>query len=313
MNEKFSESVFLITSSDSELDAKKKFGTGFVIHQHEQTTYFLTCAHVVEAVGGLEKVKVSGHRAKVIEPLGEKLGCDLAVLAVEGELTHIAPFKLGVIADKGNLFEAAGFYQDGTNTRKLAEISGKLGGTQIIEDKEGNRTPAWDLEISDDSEHELKAGYSGSPAVDKTSGYVFGVVAQLISQGKGLAISIEALKKVWQEMPESLIHTEKPVNQPAKANPYSSKSKRWLDYTLNRICKDLDIEKKQDEYLTEEITKIQQQLRMVGYGLDQRSLQRQLEDAKEKRNLCLQQIEAIEDQEEEILKEIERRKNNNSA
>lgn len=307
MNEKFSHSVFLITSSNSELNAKKKFGTGFVIHQDGNTTYVLTCAHVVEAVGGVGKVKVSGHLAKVIEPLGDKFGCDLAVLAVEGELTDIPPLKLGIIADKGNLFEAAGFYQDDTNTRKLAEISGKLGGTQIIVNEEGDRTPAWNLEISDDSENDLKAGYSGSPAVDKTSGYVFGVVAQLTGQGKGLAISIEALKKVWQEMPESFIYIEKPMNQPPKDNPYSSKSEKRLQDTINRIRKDIDHEK-EDEYLTDDIAEIQQQLRMVGYGLDQRSLNRQLKDAEEKRNLCRQNIERFQKQEEEIIKEIERQK-----
>ncbi|WP_334733807.1 S1 family peptidase [Nostoc sp.] len=200
----------------------------------------------MEAVGGLSKVKVSRHLAKVIEPLGDKLGCDLAVLAVEGELTDIPPLKLGVIAHKGNLFAAAGFYQDDTNTRKLAEISGKLGGTQIIVDREGDRTPAWNLEISDDSEHDLKAGYSGSPAVDKTSGYVFGVVAQLISQGKGLAISIEALEKVWWGMPQNLISKSKPDTGGSKGHMNPAKQRQ-----IERLKKELNLAENQCKELHE--------------------------------------------------------------
>jgi hypothetical protein len=195
MNQDFWDSIILITSSDT-TNYGGEFGTGFVIHQDEHKTYVLTCAHVVSKVGGLDQVKVGGHSAKV-EVIGDIYGCDLAVLSVQDELTKLPPLRLGAVAAKGKEFIAAGFYTDSTKTRKLAEICGQLGGMQIIGSTGGDRTPAWNLEISDDSEHELKAGYSGSPVVDKASGYVLGVVAQLTGQGKGLAISIEALGKIW--------------------------------------------------------------------------------------------------------------------
>ncbi len=207
MNADFWDSVISITSSDSERD--RDFGTGFVIHQHENTTYLLTCAHVVNDVGGSDKVKVGGYPATV-EVEGNRYGCDLAVLAVKEKLTKLPPLRLGVVGKKERQFSVAGFYTDTTKTRKLAIIKGKLGGTQIIESIEGDRTNAWDLLIDDDSEHELKSGYSGSPVVSRESGYVLGVVAQQIDKSKGLAISIEALKKIWHSMPVDLLKTDNP-------------------------------------------------------------------------------------------------------
>ncbi|KAB8332299.1 trypsin-like peptidase domain-containing protein [Scytonema tolypothrichoides VB-61278] len=142
MNQNFSDSILLITSSDTNYSGD--FGTGFVIHQDEQTTYVLTCAHVVSKVGGSDKVKAGGHPAEV-KVSGDVYGCDLAVLAVKDKLTKLLPLKLGVVGVHGREFVAAGFSTDTTNTRKLAEIKGKLGGTQIIVNSEGDRTPAWNL------------------------------------------------------------------------------------------------------------------------------------------------------------------------
>ncbi|NMF64953.1 GUN4 domain-containing protein [Brasilonema octagenarum] len=213
MNANFSESVILITSADPERIADRDRGTGFVIHQDQQTTYLLTCAHVVEAIGGSEKVKVGGHPATV-KALGNTLGCDLAVLAVKKHLSGLPPLRLGVVGNKGRQFLTAGFYTDATKVAKLAEIKGKLGGKQRIDSIEGDRTQAWNLLIDDDSEHDLKAGYSGSPVVDLESGYVLGVVSQRIDNGKGVAISIEAIQNIWHSMPYDLLKTDNVISEP---------------------------------------------------------------------------------------------------
>ncbi len=207
MNADFWDSVISITSSDSERDTD--FGTGFVIHQDKNTTYLLTCAHVVNDVGGSDKVKVGGYPATV-EVEGNRYGCDLAVLAVKDKLTKLPPLRLGIVGKKESQFSTAGFYTDGTKTRKLAIIKGKLGGTQIIESIQGDRTNAWDLLVDDNSEQKLKPGNSGSPVVLRESGYVLGVVAQRIDDTLGLAISIEALKKIWHSMPVDLLKTDNP-------------------------------------------------------------------------------------------------------
>ena len=234
MNQDFWDSIILITSSDTNKYGGD-FGTGFVIHQDEQTTYVLTCAHVVDKVGGSDKVKAAGHSATV-EAIGDTDGCDVAVLTVEDKLTKLPPLKLGAVGAKGREFVTAGFHNNIIRVRQLAGIWGELGGMQIIA-REGDRTRAWNLEISDDSEHELKAGYSGSPVVDKTTGCVLGVIAQLTGQGKGLAISIEALGKVWQM--NGLVITKIPL----PGEPKESKMKNDMEETekeIERIQKLID-------------------------------------------------------------------------
>ncbi|HEY9833728.1 MAG TPA: GUN4 domain-containing protein [Stenomitos sp.] len=210
MSQDVLESVFLITSSDPERNTDGVFGTGFVIDQDEQTTYLLTCAHVVEDVGGSDKVKVDGHLATV-EAVGNRYGCDLAVLSVRKPLLKLPILRLDVVGEKGRDVTVAGYYRDGTKTCKLAQIGGKLGDKQII-NLEGDRTKAWNLQIERGSEHDLKSGYSGSPVIDKETGYVLGVVAQQTDKGKGLAISIEALKKIWSESVSLLLPSEQGVN-----------------------------------------------------------------------------------------------------
>jgi hypothetical protein len=48
-------SIILITSSEP---TNGSFGTGFIIHKDEQAVYLLTCAHVVEDLGGPDNVQV---------------------------------------------------------------------------------------------------------------------------------------------------------------------------------------------------------------------------------------------------------------
>lgn len=211
MSVNFWESVFLITSSEPEKKEDGNFGTGFVIHQVEQTTYLLTCAHVVEQVGGSDKVRVGGHPA-IVEALGDRYGCDLAVLAVRKPLAKLPLLRLDAVGEKGRDVTVAGFYTDGTKTYKLARIEGKLGDTQIIMTSEGDRTRAWNLDIDRDSGHELKSGYSGSPVIDQVTGYVLGIVAQKTENGQGLAISIEALEKIWLENVSVLLPSKKGVD-----------------------------------------------------------------------------------------------------
>src|SRR6266704_4884007 len=56
MSKDWLKSVVLITSNDP---ATRDFGIGFVIHREGQITYILTCANVVEAIGGSATVKVN--------------------------------------------------------------------------------------------------------------------------------------------------------------------------------------------------------------------------------------------------------------
>ena len=53
--EELQRSVVLISSSDRK---NNRFGTGFVVRQYSGSAYLLTCAHVVDDVGGSDKVQI---------------------------------------------------------------------------------------------------------------------------------------------------------------------------------------------------------------------------------------------------------------
>lgn len=196
-------SVTLITSESSE---NPDFGSGFVIHQEGGTSFILTCAHVVRDVGGVTSIKIGTNLATVVG-LGEEKGCDLAVLKVDG-LSGKTPLKLCNSASEGKRIVIAGYYQNETRVKTLRKISGVIGERIVLELNE-DRTTAWDIEIDENSKYFLQPGYSGSPVVDEQTGATIGVISQREREGRqGLAISIESLRKIWQELPSSLIQNE---------------------------------------------------------------------------------------------------------
>jgi Trypsin-like peptidase domain len=300
------DSVVVITN-DSE---SPSIGTGFVIHRDERMTYILTCAHVVAEVGDFGKVKVTvdHHLAEEVAN-GDRFGCDLSVLAVKNGLTQLPVLKLGAVGEEGREFTISGYFNS-AGTSRLEHVNGKLGAEGLINQK-GDRTDTWNLEISGDSKHKLKKGYSGSPVVDKDSGYVLGVVSQKEGQREGVAISIEAVEKVWQEMPKNII-CKRLVNQSpmSKIGLYSDKPEKWLQDNINRIHKDIDIEKDRDKYLTDQIAGINKELVILPIGNQKRAIERELEEVKADRDICRQNLETMTRQEEETYIEIERRKTN---
>lgn len=297
MNQDFWDSIILITSSDTNKYGGD-FGTGFVIHQDEEKTYVLTCAHVVDKVGGSDKVKVAGHSATV-EAMGDTDGCDLAVLSVEDSLTKLPPLKLGAVGAKGREFVTAGFHTNIIRVRQLAGIWGQLGGMQIIA-REGDRTRAWNLEISDDSEHELKAGYSGSPVVDKTTRCVLGVIAQLTGQGKGLAISIEALAKVWTDIPNGLINDND--NFQEKRDPIMTPTPARLQRELKHIQNQIEETESEISALDATIKSIKKRLETVISPEDEHKFQQRLQELENKRTELEETLYALDDKKETIEK-----------
>jgi tetratricopeptide (TPR) repeat protein len=206
------DSVVLITSGDVE---NRRFGTGFVIYKDNttNTTYLLTCAHVVRDVGGAHQVVVKDYPAKVIACGSEEGPDDLAILQIE-KLLNVPSLKLHSSGQKGDLFITIGF-QSFDKQFLVRTIRGNLGeqvGLEIRGRK--NRVRAWDLRILDD--HNLQPGYSGSPVIDETSSSVLGVVSHRQGEGeKGIAISVEVLRKIWEEMPPRLRFLDENANQEA--------------------------------------------------------------------------------------------------
>ena len=205
MDEVLNKALVLIQSSEKNC---KNFGTGFVIHRDEQADYVLTCAHVVRDVGGSDRKKVIADRipAQVIAEGDD--GFDLAVLKVE-RLKNKRQLKLRVSEEKEKRFIVAGHHKlQGANHIQKEEITGKISGIiTIVSSEQADDTKGWNLIIDDnDDNYYLEKGYSGSPVVDEISGEVLGVTFLQRENGKkGQAISIEALPKIWQEMPPQLL------------------------------------------------------------------------------------------------------------
>lgn len=187
---KLEDSVVLVTSQAPDNDA---FGTGFVIRRSSGAVYILTCAHVVKDLGGEDQVCVDGMAATVATS-GEPDGLDLAVLKVEG-LWQKPALKLKRATDRSKAIKTIGF-QKFDRYRQQRSLAGELGNQVALYAHNGDRIQTWDLQIVDD--YSLKPGYSGSPVIDVDREIVIGVVSHLQGQGDyGLAISIEALDRIW--------------------------------------------------------------------------------------------------------------------
>ena len=125
---------------------------------------------------------------------GDENGLDLAVLRVDG-LSEMPALNLLGTGEKGSSFITAGFQLFGKE-HLIRPLRGNLGDRVGLQSRGLDRIQAWDLQIQD---YALQPGYSGSPVVDPDSGNVIAAVSHRQGEGKsGLAISIEALDRIWQ-------------------------------------------------------------------------------------------------------------------
>ncbi len=186
------ESVVLIKSSDP---GNPRFGTGFVIHRDDAATYVLTCAHVVNDVGGDGKILADNHAAAVAAS-GDSKGIDLAVLCAE-KFTDRPLLHLRNAGETGRSFATAGFQKHTNNRLLMRPLQGEIGNLLSLSSGGEERIKAWDLRIID--EHTLEPGYSGSPVFDENLSCVVGVVSDRQGKGeRGVAIAIENLDQIWQ-------------------------------------------------------------------------------------------------------------------
>jgi hypothetical protein len=201
------DSIVLITSGDTRKQGVT--GTGFVIHQDGLRTYVLTCSHVVRDVGGSENVMADGLAAEIIAQ-GDEQDFDLTVLQVEG-LSDRPTLKLSQFCQEGQFFVVIGFYLYGRNNPRMKQITGVIGQQSEIRSlKLRSSVDAWELGL--DEENYLRPGYSGAPVIEQLSNRVMAVVTHQEGQSdrseKGAAVSINALREVWVDMPSELLLDE---------------------------------------------------------------------------------------------------------
>ncbi|NER08468.1 MAG: trypsin-like peptidase domain-containing protein [Okeania sp. SIO3C4] len=195
------ESIVLITSASDDSRKANVIGTGFAFDRGDSYTYLLTCAHVVEDVGGEENVLVNKIRAKVLA-IGDVQGFDLAVLRVEN--LNVPLFQLISLSEaKNRKFRTAGHHLYGEEKKILLEtVNGTLGKKRFVR-QNNERVAVWNLLV--DEGDRLPRGYSGAPVVDWETGHVLGIATNMEKDGaEGLAISVEALKKIWPQMPPAV-------------------------------------------------------------------------------------------------------------
>jgi hypothetical protein len=193
-------SVVLVTSANPDLAAE--WGTAFVIHSDDTSTYLLTCAHVVHDLGGNTFVMVGEHAATVVASGGNDI--DVAVLRVN------APLKIPAISLCTVAYPLSQFHLQGLS--KLASqfqsnsLSGRLGKAVTLFSRGsllGHR--AWELTM--DSSSRLQFGQSGSPVLTD-DGKCIAIAALRKGQGElGIAISIGVLRHIWPDRPAGILST----------------------------------------------------------------------------------------------------------
>ncbi|NEO56616.1 MAG: SUMF1/EgtB/PvdO family nonheme iron enzyme [Okeania sp. SIO3B5] len=217
MNGQLEKSIVLITSASDNSMKGNVIGTGFAFYQEENYTYLLTCAHVVEDVGGEENVLVNNISAEVVA-IGDTQGFDLAVLRVQ-ELLSVLPLRLKILPEEQEIslkISIPGYFLWGENkVRRRKTIKGIMM-VEVGEEKAfhiiknvGEEVAIGKLKIETGK---LQKGYSGAPVVDLETGFVVGITTHMEGtneeEGKeGMAISIEALKKIWPEMPPDVFNS----------------------------------------------------------------------------------------------------------
>lgn len=134
------DSVVLITGT-----AGKKFGTGFAIQSKHNETYILTCAHVVEDVGGDDNVEVESKPAEVVA-CGSSKAVDLAVLKIQD--LDIPALKLELTAGEDIAdINVVGFAKLAGDSKRAEVLEGRLGSPVVLKASEESRVKAWRLWI----------------------------------------------------------------------------------------------------------------------------------------------------------------------
>jgi hypothetical protein len=186
--------IFRITSRE---ENNANFGTGFIIKQDENASYLLTCAHVIEKVGGKDKVQVGGVPAEVVAD-GSLKGIDFVVLKIEA-LFELSILPLCVSKKKDIPCEIIGYCTLRQKSKEFVarSLNGVLTKPIKVQSENYPDATGWDL-IIENGDFSLEPGYSGSPVIDRNN-HILAVASH--KQGKnGIAISINNLEKVAPEI-----------------------------------------------------------------------------------------------------------------
>jgi len=232
-----------ITSSDPKLQQYQNCGTGFKIYQDADISWFLTCRHVLEDVGGEGKALVGGMKVSFAKVRDKSSPVDLAVLGVKG-FDKVSPLKLSPYAVPGDSVVIDGFYLYDVQRKvfKNERISAILAQQDVFSGQEtAERVKVWSLECKG----VLKKGYSGSPVIDVETRRAVGVATYKEEGKTGAAIGIDALEQVIDNIPIELESALKvPVADPDATDTKAKecdRDKQAVDFTrlIPQQCNDM--------------------------------------------------------------------------
>ncbi|NJM05878.1 trypsin-like peptidase domain-containing protein [Candidatus Gracilibacteria bacterium] len=187
----FNDCVVLITGTH-----ETNFGTGFVFAMSEKHSFIMTCAHVIDDVGG-DKIMAKERVAEIVVK-GNSSAIDLAVLKVE-RLPVDTYLSIRLFAETNDIVTVYGFREEGKHI-SLRSVAAVIGEQAIFQNRSGKISmTAWDIAIN--SEHGLEPGYSGAPVVDMATQEVIGIIEYRKGISKGIAIWAENLLQIWPDTP----------------------------------------------------------------------------------------------------------------
>ncbi|HBB35956.1 MAG TPA: molecular chaperone Tir [Cyanobacteria bacterium UBA9273] len=168
-------------------------GTGFFISSQG---HLLTCAHVVDAAGGWEQVRVQGQEVSLVY-LGSSTSDDFAVLQLRGYGGEAVPLSLTF--EPMDRFLSIGYGR--SDFPEGASIDGVI--TDINPQGKFSKLPMLRLRVMADAQ-QVQAGYSGSPVFDAESQQVIGVMAAYDNKEGALAVPLTTVQEKWPTLGQLL-------------------------------------------------------------------------------------------------------------
>ena len=194
-------------------------GTGFFLSREGHP---LTCAHVVQAAGGYEGVRIAGQPVHLVY-LGDPVADDFAILQLPGY--QGTPAGLSLQWRPLSRFLTMGFGRP--DFPQGASIDGVL--TDINPQADFGGQPMLRLRIFADAQ-EVRPGYSGAPVFDTDAQRVVGMIAAYDHSQGALALPLTAVRDRWPGLQAVLESTAPPRESVSEARTPPETARIFISY-----------------------------------------------------------------------------------
>jgi hypothetical protein len=214
-------------------------GNGFIAQVDTESTWIVTCAHVVDNLGD-GPLRVDGRDAQLVSAINP--GIDLAVLRVSARLAGEPLALIGLHAGRGWI---AG-WEPVEKDWRASTLDIEVGRKDCIKRDPATEQYAWALEVkgfADSAEGgfrlgqpRLIKGFSGAPVVCPVHRAVFAVARQMSSDGEaGYGICIEHLRDLWP------VGAPQPIWLDQRQHPLDAEDQQRLAAILQHLPAELTL------------------------------------------------------------------------